>query len=134
MIPAPEHDEPDVATAAAFIAAIHDRDLEAMAPLLGPEAEVVTGRNVHAGADAVRAWAAKTYDHLHRVYAIDEYRSAPGRVLAIGHVEHVWTAEDEVADRAPIALLLEVEDGSIARLIVHDDAESALAEFESGAA
>ena len=131
MTPAPGGSErDDVATAAALVAAIHDRDLEALGRLLDPDAEVVTGRSIHAGADAIRSWAAKTYDHLHRVYAIDEYLSAPGRVLALGHVEYVWTAAGDVADSTPVALLFELAGGTVARLTVHDDAEAALAEFE----
>lgn len=134
MIPASGDNERDAETAAAFVAAIHDRDLVALGRLLDPEAEVVTGRSVHAGADAIRSWAAKTYDHLHRVYAIDEYRSAPGRVLALGHVEYVWTAAGDVADSTPIALLFELAGEAVARLTVHDDVETALVAFESGAA
>lgn len=121
-------------TAAALIAAINVRDEAALDGLLDADAEVVTGRNVHAGADAFRSWAIKTYDHLHRFYAIDEYRTSPGRVLGLGHIEHHWTAEGGVADSTPIALIVEVGGGSVRRLIVADDAEAALAEFESGAA
>lgn len=124
----------DTKAAAALIAAINDRDTAALDALLTAEAEVVTGRNVHAGAASFHSWAVKTYDHLHRFYAIDEYRSSPGRVLALGHVEHRWTEEGGVADSTPIALTVEFDGRSVRRLIVADDAEQALAEFESGAA
>ncbi len=124
----------EAATATALIAAINERDGAALGELLATGAEVVTGRSVHAGIDAVRAWAAKSYDHLTRRYAIDEYRGAAGRVLALGHVEYVWTEQGDVADSTPIALLFELADGLVARLIVHDDTRAALLEFESGAA
>ncbi len=133
MSPAPAASERDARTAAAFIAAVNDRDPEALGRLLDAGAEVETGRSVHAGVAAIRSWATKTYDHLRRVYAIDEYRSAPGRVLALGHVQYAWIEGGEVADSTPIALLFELADRAIVRLIVHDDVRAALAGFESGA-
>jgi ketosteroid isomerase-like protein len=55
--------------------AISDRDADRLAALLAPDVTVRTGRASHEGADAVRAWARKGYDHLDRRYvleAIDE--------------------------------------------------------------
>ena len=120
-------------TAAAIVAAINDRDAEGLEALLAGDAEVVTGRSVHTGAEVIAAWARREYDHLTKRYAIDEYRIDGDRVLALGHVQYVWTEGGEVADSTPIALLIEVEAGVLRRLTVHDDARTALVEFESGA-
>lgn len=120
------------AAAAAIVAAVNERDPDRLRALLGHASEVVTGRSVHAGPDAVVAWAGKEYDHLRRVYAIDEYRQAGRRVLALGAVQYVWSEGGEVADSTPIALEIEVEGGVLGRLTVHDDVRAALAEFESG--
>lgn len=120
--------------AAALVTVINERDPEGLERLLGPGAEIVTGRSVHSGEDAVRKWANKEYDHLRKVYAIDEYRTAGERVLALGAVQYVWTEGGEVADSTPIALVFELAGGAVNRLTVHDDARSALLEFEAGAA
>ena len=121
-------------TAAQVVAAINDRDRAALVALLADGAEVATGRSVHSGPDAIAVWAAKEYDHLRRVYAIDEYRTRAGRVLALGSVQYVWTEGGEVADSTPIALLIEIEDGVLSHLSVHDDAATALAQFDAEAA
>ncbi len=77
------------------------------------------------------AWASKEYDHLRKVYAIDEYRRRGDAVLALGSVQYVWADGGEVADSTPIALLFELEGEALKRLTVHDDARSALLQFES---
>lgn len=118
--------------AAALVAAINARDGAALAPLLGAAAEVVTGRTVHAGPEEIIAWAGKEYDHLTRVFAIDEYRTRGETVLALGSVQYVWTEGGEVADSTPIALTIEAPGGALRRLAVHDDARAALLEFETG--
>ena len=117
--------------AAAIVAAINDREHEQLGSLLGADAEIVTGRSVHSGPEAILAWASKEYDHLRRIYAIDEYRSVGSQVLALGAVQYVWSEGGEVADSTPIALEIELDGGRMARLTVHDDVRAALIEFRS---
>ena len=121
------------AIAADLFAALNARDGDVLAEMLGPETEIVTGRNVHTGPEAIRAWAAKEYDHLTKRYAIDEYRSDGERVLALGSVQYVWTDGGEVGDSSPIAIEIELRGAAVRRLIVHDDTRTALAQFESRA-
>lgn len=119
------------ALAAALIAAINARDADALGELLGAGAEVVTGRTVHAGREAILAWASREYDHLTRAFAIDEYRTSDEAVLALGSVQYAWTEGGEVADSTPIALVIELDGEALRRLTVHDDTRAALVEFES---
>lgn len=120
----------DLATA--LVAAINDRDPAALRRLLNPDAEVVTGRTVHAGVEAIIAWAGREYDHLIRIFAIDEYRTRGESVLALGSVRYAWAEGGEIADSTPIALSVEVRDRALRRLTIHDDTRTALIEFESG--
>ena len=115
--------------AAAVIAAINSREPAELASLLDPEVEVVTGRSVHAGPEAVLAWAAKEYDNLIRRYDAGELRVSGYRVLALGSVSYVWKEGGEVADSAPIALELELSDAGLRRLMLHDDVAASLAAF-----
>lgn len=119
------------AVAAAVVEAINARRPDRLESLLDERSEVVTGRNTHAGAKAILAWAAKEYDHLVRRYAIDEYRVRDGAVLALGSVQYVWTDGEEVADSSPIAIAIEVSGGRMRRFDLHDDTAAALAGFEA---
>ncbi len=116
--------------AAAIVAAINDREHEQLGSLLGADAEIVTGRSVHSGPEAILAWASKEYDHLRRIYAIDEYRSVGSQVLRWAP-SSTWSEGGEVADSTPIALEIEPDGGRMARLTVHDDVRAALIEFRS---
>jgi hypothetical protein len=114
------------ALASGVIEAINSRDHERLAPLLHPEVEVATGRNVHAGPAGVIAWAEKRYDHLVRCYAIDEFRIADERTLALGAVQYVWAEGGEVADSTPIAIEFAF-DGALLRLMrLYDDVAAAV--------
>ena len=118
--------EDPTALATAVIEAINSREPGRLEPLLAPGVEVVTGRNVHAGAEAVVAWAGKRFDHLVRRYAIDELRIGGDGILALGAVQYVWADGGEVADSTPIALEL-VFDGSLLRLLrLFDDVAAAV--------
>lgn len=116
--------------AAALIEAINSRDPDGLGALLGPGAEVRTGRSVHAGPEAVLRWAAREYDNLVKRYEVEELRTRDGRVLALGNVQYVWKEEGEVADSSPIALELEFSAGRLSRLSLHDDARAAVAAFD----
>lgn len=117
--------------ALAVVAALNSRDPDRLAPLLHPGAEVHTGRGTKSGADAVLAWARKSYEHLDKRYAVDVADEAGDRVLLRGHVEYVWREEGVVGDSTPIALVLEFEGGRLRRLRVEDDPDVALVAFES---
>jgi len=117
--------------ATAVIEAINSRDPARLSRLLDADAEVVTGRSTHTGAEAIVAWAGKQFDHLQRRYAIDELRTAGNAVLALGRVQHVWTETEEVADSSPVALELKLSNGQLSSLKVHDDPTKARAIFES---
>ena len=119
---------PELATA--LIAAINSRDPAELEPLLGPEAEVRTGRSVHAGPEAVIRWSAREYDNLVKRYEVEELRTRAGRVLALGSVQYVWRDGGEVADSSPIALELDFSAGRLSRLSLHDDAAAAVASFD----
>lgn len=114
---------------AALIEAINERDAGRLSELVDERSEVVTGRATHTGPDAITAWAQKEYDHLVRRYAIDEYRGEGETVLALGSVQYVWAEEGDVADSSPIALVIEIGDGRLSRLTIHDDPVAALAGF-----
>jgi hypothetical protein len=117
--------------ALAVVAALNARDPDRLAPLLHPEAEVITGRGVKSGAAAVLDWAQKSYEHLDKRYAVDVADEAGSRVLLRGHVEYVWREENVVGDASPIALLLGFEGGKLRSLRVEDDPDVALVAFES---
>jgi hypothetical protein len=123
-------DDP-AALAAAVVSAINGQDAERLRALLNGRSRVVTGRSTHTGPDAIAAWAAKEYDHLHRRYAIDSYRACANRALAIGAVQYVWREGGEVADSTPIALEMSFAEGELETLSVHDDVAAALAAFDS---
>ena len=115
--------------AASIVEAINSREPERLAAVLTDRSEVVTGRNVHTGAEAVTAWARKEYDHLVRRYAIDEYRIAGESVLALGHVQYAWIESGAVGDSSPIAITIEL-DGELLRILrLQDDPAAALAAF-----
>lgn len=115
--------------AAAVISAINSRESDELASLLDPEVEVVTGRSIHAGPEAVLAWAAKEYDNLVRRYDAGDLRVRDGRVLALGSVQYVWKEGGEVADSSPIALELDLSDTGLRRMRLHDDVAASLADF-----
>ena len=117
--------------AAEFVDAINARDPGRLARLLDGRSEVVTGRSTHTGPEAIAAWARKEYDHLVRCYAIDDYRGDGDSVLALGSVQYVWSDGGGVADSSPIAITIEIGDGLLRRLRLHDDPVAALAAFES---
>jgi len=117
--------------ALAVVAALNSRDPDRLAPLLHHRAEVMTGRGLRSGAEAVLEWARKGYEHLDKRYAIDDVDEAGDRVLLRGHVEYVWREEGVVGDSAPIALLLEFEGSRLRSLRVEDDPDVALVAFES---
>ncbi len=117
--------------AAAVVAAINSRDPERLAAVLDERSEVVTGRNTHAGVEAICAWARKEYDHLVRRYAIDEYRVAGAAVLALGAVQYAWTESGEVADSSPIGIRIDLDGDRLRRFELHDDTVAALAAFDT---
>lgn len=119
--------------AAAVIAAVNSCDPERLSSLLHPDAEVLTGRSVRAGAAEVLAWADKSYDHLDRRYAVTAARTSDdcNRILLVGEVEYVWREGGEVGDSAPIALTLAFDGDLLRSLRVTDDPQTALDEFES---
>ena len=116
--------------AAKVIAAINSRESTELEPLLDPDVQVTTGRSVHAGSDAVVAWAAKEYDNLVRRYEVDELRVRDRRVLVLGAVQYVWKDGGEVADSMPIALELELGDEGLRRLRLFDDVAASLSAFD----
>jgi hypothetical protein len=116
--------------AAAIVAAINSRRPERLACVLTDRSAVTTGRNVHAGSEAVSRWARKEYDHLVKRYAIDEYRVEGESVLALGAVQYVWAESGEVGDSSPIALRIELDGECLRDLELHDDTAAALAGFE----
>lgn len=117
--------------ASELIDAINVRDPERLARLLDDRSEVVTGRSIHTGPEAIVAWAQKEYDHLVRCYAIGDYRGGGEAVLALGSVQYVWSDGSGVADSSPIAITIEIGDGLLRRLRLHDDPVAALAAFEA---
>ena len=119
------------ALAAEVVAAINDREPSRLGALLDDSSEVITGRNVHAGPEAIQAWAAKEYDHLRRRFEIGAVRVIGDAALATGSVQYVWSESGEVADSSPIALELSFAAGRLATLRLHDDVAAALADFES---
>lgn len=117
------------ALASAVIEAINSREPKRLEPLLAPDVEVITGRNVHVGVDAAIAWAGKTYEHLVRCYAVDEFRIADDRTLALGAVQYVWAEGGGVADSSPIALEFSFEGPLLRLLRLNDDVAAALTSF-----
>ena len=117
--------------AAAVVAAINSRDPDTLAAVLDERSEVVTGRNVHAGPEAITRWASKEYDHLVRSYAVDEFRvGRTGAILALGHVQYAWTESGDVADSSPIGIRIELEGDRLRRFELHDDPAAALAALD----
>ncbi len=117
--------------AAAAIAAINSQDPTLIKPLLHPDVELTTGRNVYSGPEQVAAWAAKQYDHIDRLYSIRTERTRGDSVLILGDVEYVWRDSGELGDSSPIALTLGFEADLLRSLRVDDDPEIGLAAFES---
>lgn len=111
----------------AALAAISRRDVGGLAALLDPEAIVTTGRGEHRGADAVLAWVARRYDHLERVYRVEEVLPAQRGNLARGRVEYRWREGDELADASPIWLTFALRGERLLELGLHDDEDEARA-------
>lgn len=107
--------------------AISDHDGERLEPLLDPGIQIVTARSRHEGVAAASAWASKRYRHLDRRYVVDELHPMGKGFLGQARVEYVWRESGEVGDSTPIFLSLQVEDGRLRELGLHDDADSARA-------
>jgi hypothetical protein len=106
--------------------AISDRDTDRLAALVTPEVTVKTGRASHEGADAVRAWARKGYDHLDRRYVLESMEEvAPGLYVCPARVEYVWRENGEVGDASPIWLTVAMDGALIGRLELHDSEQEA---------
>ena len=117
--------------APAVVAAINARDPAGLEPLLHPLVELRTARGLKVGVEEVLAWAAKSYDHLDRRYAVEEASRQVEPVLMVGEVQYVWRDSGEVGDRAPIALALAFDGGLLRSLTVADTPDAALSGVES---
>lgn len=111
--------------------AISEHSPERLRPLVDPEVKVVTERGVHQGAEAVLAWAAKSYENLNRRFAVDALEPVGAGLLGAGRVEYVWRDTGEVGDSTPIFLGLRLsENGLLAGLSLHDERQAAVADLE----
>lgn len=107
---------------ARLVEAVNARDGAAVAALGTEAMTVATPRSERSGPEAVAAWAERGYDHIDRVWALDEIREADGSLVATGHSRYVWRDSGEVGDETPVALVISfAADGLIERLEVLDD-------------
>ena len=98
-----------------LLAALHDRDEEAVAAELHPEIEALGARGRKRGIEEVVAWAKPSSDGgLVSSVVEDEVREVGGEWVAVG-ARRMWTwAESgELADEEGFGVLFGIRDGKI---------------------
>jgi hypothetical protein len=113
------------------IDALSRGDTAAFAALAHPEIEIHTARGVRRGPDEAAEWARQKYEHLWRLYGVDELHVAGEHVLVLGRVEYAWREGRQVADSTPIAISMDFEHGLLRRWRFHDDPGEALKVFRA---
>ncbi len=97
------------------MAALHDRDEDAVAAELHPEIEAVGARGRKTGIAEVVAWAKPSSDgHLVSSVAEDEVREVGGEWVAVG-ARRIWTwvESGEPADEETFGVLYRLRDGKV---------------------
>lgn len=101
-----------------LLAALRDRDGEAVAALLHPEIEARGDKGSFCGIDAVVGWAKpSTHGHLFSRVEVDEIRPVGDHHVAVA-ARRQWRWKEKpkkVADEAPFGILFELRDGKIYR-------------------
>jgi hypothetical protein len=113
------------------VALINARDAEALAPLLDPDVELMTGRRAWRGADEFAVWLARGYDHLERRWVIDELEHVGRGWLARSRVQYLWSEDGTVGDESPLWLTFEVAGGRLRALHLCEDAAAGRAALGS---
>ncbi len=101
-----------------LLAALRERDREAIAAELHPEIVAIGDKGTFEGIDAVVGWAKPTDDgHLVSRVVVDEIREvADDHVAVAARRQWRWKEDlDEVADETPFGILFELRDGRIYR-------------------
>ena len=110
-----------------FVDAFNDEDLDALADLLDPHAEIQTARGLVIGREEARDWARRSPDgHLHQRLELEEVHDAGHPTVAILKRQWRWKESDELADEEQVAVLVSFKDGRIARWQPFEDRAEAL--------
>lgn len=106
-----------------LIAAVNARDGDAVVALGSAALVVATERSERRGAEAIKEWVERGYDHLDRIWIVDRVReSGGGELVAVGRSRYVWRESGQVGDETPVGLVISFDgEGLIARLKVLDD-------------
>ncbi len=116
----------------AALEALGHEDPDGFSALLHPEIEIETDRGVRRGRRAALDWASKRFDHLVRVWAVDEIQGEGDRLLVVGRIQYVWRDGGEVGDETPVALGFELADGQIQTMRIFESADEGLENFKVG--
>ena len=106
---------PNIVVVRRLLAALHDRDEEAVAAELHPEIEAVGARGLKQGIDEVVAWAKPSSDgHLVSSVVEDDVREVGSEWVAVG-ARRVWTwvESGEEADVQGFGVLFRIRDGKV---------------------
>ena len=100
-----------------LLAALGDRDEQAVAAELDPAIEAVGQRGPKHGIAEVVAWASPSDDgQLRSRVEVDELRDVGGDHVAVAaRRQWRWAEGDELADEAPFGVLFELRDGKVYR-------------------
>ena len=114
----------------AALEALGREDPDGFSALLHPEIEIETDRGVRRGRRAALDWASKRFDHLVRVWAVDEIQGERDRLLVVGRLQYVWRDGGEVGDETPVALGFELTDGQIQTMRIFESVDEGLENFK----
>ena len=112
----------------AFIDAFNAEDMDALAAVLAPHAEIQGRRGLVIGPEEARTWARRTpTGELNQRLVLDGVRTDGHPAVALVRRQWLWKESGKVADEEELGVLVSfAADGAIARWQPFDDRVEAL--------